>query len=166
MYDELLETLAECKGLHVQFHDIYTPGRNDLMSNWIQKIIDGKQPEKSDTIFHWVHVRDALNAVRILSENSVKGKMDLCGRRAWTQEMVLDEIRHLWLRFQNTMEHSHSLESLSEIPSPAAVTYSGERRRPDLEPLHTALLSCGLDGWRPMTAIRVGIMECMAYLLE
>ena len=101
-----------------------------------------------------------------LSENSVKGKMDLCGRRAWTQEMVLDEIRHLWLRFQNTMEHSHSLESLSEIPSPAAVTYSGERRRPDLEPLHTALLSCGLDGWRPMTAIRVGIMECMAYLLE
>ena len=50
---------------------------------------------------------------------------------------------------------------LSVRPSPAAVQYSGERRRPDLAPLHNALVECGTDGWRPMTAMRwVDGMHC------
>ena len=96
----------------------------------------------------------------------MKGTFQLCGRRAWTQQMVVDEIKGLWYRFQNAVGHSHTIESLSEVPSPAAVRYSGERRRPNLGPLHDALIDCGTDGWRPMTAMRVGLMECIAYSTE
>ena len=80
--------------------------------------------------------------------------------------MVTDEIRRLWTRFQNSIEHSHTIDSLSETPSPAAVQYSGERRRPNLAPLHDALVGCGTGGWRPMTAMRVGLMECLAHSFE
>ena len=59
-----------------------------------------------------------------------------------------------------------TIESLSEVPSPAAVRYSGERRRPNLGPLHDALVNCGADGWRPMIAMRVGLMECIAHSVE
>jgi hypothetical protein len=40
---------------------------------------------------------------------------------------------------------------------------NGRAERPDLAPLHEALLRCGSDGWRPLTSIRVGIMECIAF---
>ena len=117
-------------------------------------------------IYHWVHIRDAESARRTLSAYGIQGHFQLCGRRAWTQEMVTDEISRLWKRFQNSIEHSHTIDSLSETPSPAAVQYSGERRRPNLAPLHDALIGCGADGWRPMTAMRVGLMECIAHSFE
>ena len=128
--------------------------------------MNNEEPETDDTIYHWVHIRDAEVAQRILEENEMKGTFQLCGRRAWTQQMVVDEIKVLWSRFQNTVGHSHTIESLSEVPSPAAVRYSGERRRPNLGPLHDALIDCGTDGWRPMTAMRVGLMECIAHSTE
>ena len=128
--------------------------------------MNDEEPENDDTIYHWVHIRDAEVAQRILEENEVRGTFQLCGRRAWTQQMVVDEIKGLWSRFQNAVEHSHTIESLSEVPSPAAVRYSGERRRPNLGPLHDALIDCGTDGWRPMTAMRVGLMVCIAFSTE
>jgi len=166
MLNQLDNLLSSTTGLEIRLHDVYSPGGDDLLSTWIAAVIHGKNLQSTTQIFHWVHVRDALNAVRILVDNRVEGEFDLCGRRAWTQAMVLDEIKMLWNRFQNTIDHSHSAESLTNIASPAAVTYVGERRRPNLGPLHSALMACGQDGWRPMTPIRVGIMECMAELSE
>lgn len=150
----------------VRLHDVYDPAGSGLLNIWVSAIIAGEEPEATDAIHHWVHVRDAEVAQRILEEHDVEGEFDLCGRRAWTQAMVLDEIRHLWSRFQHTLNHSHSAASLTEVPSPAAVTYTGPRRRPDLGPLHDALVACGSDGWRPMTAMRVGLMECIAHSVE
>ncbi|MEE3082631.1 MAG: hypothetical protein VX320_00895 [Candidatus Thermoplasmatota archaeon] len=166
MLDKLEKLLSSASGLDIRFHDVYSPGGDDQLSVWIGDVISGRNSEKTEQIFHWVHARDAGNAVQILVENQVKGEFDLCGRRAWTQAMVLDEIIMLWKRFQDTIGYSHSVESLANIASPAAVTYEGERRRPDLGPLHSALLSCGTDGWRPMIPMRVGIMECIASLYE
>ena len=152
--------------LEIEFIDVYSPGGNGPINRWISEILVGNEPVTDSTIYHWVHIRDAEVAQRILSENAVKGIFQLCGRRAWTQKMVVDEIKVLWSRFQNALEHAHSIESLSEVPSPAAVRYRGERRRPNLGPLHDALVACGTDGWRPMTAMRVGLMECIAHSAE
>ena len=80
--------------------------------------------------------------------------------------MVLDEINRLWLRYQNAVHGTHTIESLSDITSPAAFQIDAKDLRPDLGPLHDALLSCGTDGWRPMIAIRVGLMECIASTIE
>ncbi len=152
--------------LELRFIDVYDPNGSGLMNEWVNSILRNEEPTVDDSIYHWVHVRDAESAKRILIENNVIGTFDLSGRRAWTQQMVVDEIKGLWVRFQNTLDHSHTIESLSEVPSPAAVTYTGERRRPDLSPLHDALVGCGTDGWRPMTAMRVGLMECIAVSSE
>jgi hypothetical protein len=53
---------------------------------------------------------------------------------------------------------------LSEIPSPAANQFEGERKRPDLEPLHEAMKNAGREeGWRPLTPMRVALMEFLAH---
>ena len=148
--------------LKIEFIDVYSPSGCGPINQWISAVMNDEEPETDDAIYHWVHIRDAEFAQRVLEENNVGGTFQLCGRRAWTQQMVVDEIKGLWSRFQNAVEHSHTIESLSEVPSPAAVRYSGERRRPNLGPLHDALVACGADGWRPMTAMRVGLMECIA----
>jgi|TARA_A100001037_G_scaffold48372_1_gene40241 hypothetical protein len=152
--------------LTIEYIDVYAPGGNGPINQWVDAILSGNQPKVDSEIYHWVHIRDAESAHRTLSAHGVLGHFLLCGRRAWTQEMVTDEIRRLWTRFQNSIEHSHTIDSLSETPSPAAVQYSGERRRPNLAPLHDALVGCGTDGWRPMTAMRVGLMECIAHSFE
>jgi hypothetical protein len=154
------------ESLEIEFIDVYSPKGNGPINHWIGAILNGLEPEYDGSIYHWVHIRDAEVAQRILTENGISGHYQLCGRRAWTQQMVVDEIKGLWSRFQNAVEHSHTIESLSEVPSPAAVRYDGERRRPNLGPLHDALVSCGVDGWRPMTAMRVGLMECIACSTE
>ena len=152
--------------LEIEFIDVYSPEGEGPINEWIEAVLGGLDPESDDSIYHWVHIRDAEVAKRILVENEITGDFQLCGRRAWTQMMVVDEIRGLWSRFQNAVDHSHTVESLSEVPSPAAVRYSGERRRPNLGPLHDALVNCGTDGWRPMIAMRVGLMECIAHSVE
>ena len=152
--------------LSIEYIDVYSPSGDGPINHWVDSILAGGKPKKDQQIYHWVHIRDAESAHRILSENQINGRFQLCGRRAWTQEMVLSEIDRLWARFKNTIEHSHTIESLSEIPSPAAVQYSGKRQRPNLAPLHDALIECGTDGWRPMMAMRVGLMECIAHSFE
>ncbi|MEC7704629.1 MAG: hypothetical protein VYC11_01160 [Candidatus Thermoplasmatota archaeon] len=152
--------------LEVEFIDVYSPSGGGIINNWVSDIIAGIIPEKDENIRHWMHIRDAINARETLERNNMQGYFVICGRRAWTQDMVLDEIRGLWTRYQNTLSHSHTISSLSELSSPAAVSYSGERRRPDLGPIHQALLDCGTDGWRPSIAMRMGLMECIAHSIE
>ena len=152
--------------LVIEYIDVYSPNGSAPINEWVSSIIAGQEPKEDSSIYHWVHIRDAEVAARILSENDVCGTFQLCGRRAWTQRMVVDEIKRLWSRFLNAVEHTHSAESLSDVPSPAAVRYCGERRRPNLGPLHDALIDSGTNGWRPMVAMRVGLMECIAYSAE
>ena len=154
------------ESLNIQYIDVYSPDGDSPINHWVSSILAGNEPQNDDTIYHWVHLRDAEIAKRILAQHDVTGTFDICGRRAWTQKMVVDEIKGLWSRFQNAVKHSHTSQSLSDIPSPAAVRYSGERRRPNLGPLHDNLVACGTDGWRPMTAMRVGLMECIAHSVE
>ena len=93
-----------------------------------------------------------------------QGVVDLCGRRAWGPDSVISEINLLWDRFTNAITYSHTAESLSNIPSPAAVQYEGERLRPDLKPLHDAMQIAGREeGWRPLTPMRVALMEFLAH---
>jgi hypothetical protein len=77
---------------------------------------------------------------------------------------VISEINLLWHRFTNAITNSHTVESLSGIPSPAAIQYEGKRLRPDLKPLHEAMQNAGREeGWRPLTPMRVALMEFLAY---
>jgi hypothetical protein len=77
---------------------------------------------------------------------------------------VLDEMGLLWGRYTDALNLSHSIESLSSIPGPAAAQIKRRVTRPNLTPLHDALKSAGRDeGWHPLTAMRLGIMELFAH---
>lgn len=152
--------------LQIEQIDVYSPHGNGPINYWIRDIIEGRIPEVDDEVYYWVHIRDAERAIETLELNNIAGNFSLSGRRAWDQRMVLDEIVRLWTRFQNAVHGTHTAESLGEPPSPAASQVEGNQTRPDLGPLHEAMMSCGTDGWRPLIAMRVGLMECIAAELE
>ncbi|HJM66899.1 MAG TPA: hypothetical protein QF555_05085 [Candidatus Thalassarchaeaceae archaeon] len=152
--------------LHIEQVDVYSPHGNGPINHWIQDIIQDRIPEIDNEVHYWVHIRDAERAIETLKLNNISGKFSLSGRRAWNQNMVLDEIVRLWTRFQNAVHGTHTAKSLEEPPSPAAFQVEGDNTRPDLGPLHDALMGCGTDGWRPLIAMRVGLMECIAVELD
>jgi len=143
--------------------DVYAPGQDDLLNLWVRRIISGEDIELDQTVHYWVHIRDIERAERDLRAHNEIGEYDICGRRAWSQQMVLSEITLLWNRYNATISGTHTAETLGDIPSPAALSVDGRAERPNLTPLHEALLRCGSDGWRPLTSMRVGIMECIAF---
>ena len=152
--------------LHIEHIDVYSPDGVGTINQWVSDIVKGIEPQREERIRFWVHIRDADRAFETLKNNDVSGNFQLSGRRAWNQEMILNEINILWTRYQNAVHGTHTIESLSDITSPAAFQIDANNLRPDLAPLHDALLSCGTDGWRPLIAIRVGLMECIASAIE
>lgn len=152
--------------LHIENIDVYSPDGTETINQWVSDIVKGIEPQLEERIRFWVHIRDAERAFETLKNNEISGNFLLSGRRAWNQEMILNEINILWIRYQNAVHGTHTIESLSDITSPAAFQIDANNLRPDLGPLHDALLSCGTDGWRPLIAIRVGLMECIASAIE
>ena len=155
-------------------HDILVPQQVngwgvEILSDWINWVKGGSQgppPEDIDAR-HWVHIRDATDAIVQISltdGDTPNGVIDLAGRRAWSSDAVLDEMKLLWRRYTDALHLSHTVESLTNVPSPASQQFEGQISRPDLVPLHNALLASGREeGWRPLTAMRVGLMELFAH---
>jgi len=139
---------------------------NDVMTDWVNQILNGKKPVPESNIRFWVNVRDVVDAISTIclnkEEKTPNGKYRMCGRRAWEMEDVTDEIRVLWERYNNSINHSHTIESLSEVPSPVRGIHSEVGERPDLSSLHEVLIRSGGDGWHPLVPMRVSLMEMIA----
>lgn len=159
----------------VRIHDILVPEGvigwgSDVLNDWVDWVKDGADGIAPIDLEarHWVHIRDATDAIALIALADVgamsQGVIDLAGRRAWSPNAVLDEMRLLWGRYTNAVNLSHTIESLTNVPSPAATQFSGSTSRPDLGPLHDAMQAAGRsEGWRPLTAMRVGLMELFAH---
>ena len=160
--------------LIVRIHDLLIPespnewGPRDI-HEWSYSIMEGaNKNEASDfQARHWLHVRDATDALSLLimadSDVMPSGILNMSGRRAWGPQEVLEEMTLLWSRFTNTLNHSHTPESLSAIPSPVLESSRGSVSRPDLGSLHEALRELGTDGWHPLVPMRVALMEVFAH---
>ena len=155
----------------VELKDVVIPngGRkwgNDIMIDWIRQVKCGGEPKTEPRDRFWVNVRDVTDAITCLCMNekepNLSGSFRMCGRRAWSSENVIDEIRILWERYNNAINHSHTIESLSEIPSPVRGIYSEKSETPDLGGIHQALIASGSEGWHPVVPMRVSIMEMIA----
>jgi len=156
----------------VELKDVVIPngGRNwgnEIMIDWIRQIKLGGEPKTEPRDRFWVNVRDVTEAISCLCMNekepNLSGTFRMCGRRAWSSEHVIDEIRILWERYNNAINHSHTIESLSEVPSPVRGIYSERSETVDLGSLHNALIAVGGEGWHPMVPMRVSIMEMIAH---
>ena len=160
--------------LTFRVHDILVPQQVngwgvEVLSVWIDWVKSGSQgypPEDIDAR-HWVHIRDATDAIVQISLTDAEianRVIDLAGRRAWSSSAVLDEMKLLWRRYTDALHLSHTVESLTNVPSPASQQFEGQISRPDLVPLHNAMIASGREeGWRPLTAMRVGLMELFAH---
>ena len=158
-------------GIVIELRDVIIPngGRNwgnGIMIDWIEQIMSGNQPALESNTRFWVNVRDVVDAISDIclneKENIPDGNYRMCGRRSWEMGDVVDEIRVLWERYSNAINHSHTVESLSEVPSPVRGIHSEIAERPDLSNLHEALIKSGGDGWHPLVPMRVSLMEMIA----
>ena len=158
-------------------HDILVPQQvngwgSKILSDWVDWVKDGSEsnPPEDVEARHWVHIRDATDAIAQISlavdipDNLIFRYIDVAGRRAWTSNAILDEMKLLWRRYNDSLHLTHTVESLTNVPSPASQQFEGEISRPNLAPLHDAMVATGREeGWRPLTAMRVGLMELFAH---
>ena len=156
----------------IELQDVIIPGisgswGNQRMIDWVRQIKNEIEPEIEHVDRFWVNVRDVTDAIACLcmseKETGLSGNFRMCGRRNWSSEDVIDEIRILWERYNNAINHSHTIESLSEIPSPVRGIYSKKSKTPDLSAIHKALIASGSEGWHPVVPMRVSIMEMIAH---
>ena len=160
--------------IYFHVHDILVPQQvngwgSKILSDWVDWVKDGSEgnPPEDVEARHWVHIRDATDAITQISLTEADiavGVIDLAGRRAWSSDAVLDEMKLLWRRYTDSLYLTHTVESLTNVPSPASQQFEGKISRPNLAPLHDAMLAAGREeGWRPLTAMRVGLMELFAH---
>ena len=164
---------SENSNLIITLSDVIIPNGgnywgNEIIIEWVRKVKQGELPNYGSEIRYWVNVRDVADAITIISmstEESVKtGRMKMCGRRGWKGKYVIEEIRLLWDRYTNAINHSHTKESLSNIPSPVRGIDSGSTPSPDFQSLHSALIDSGGEGWHPLVPLRTSLMEVIASL--
>ena len=102
-------------GIIIELSDVIIPngGRkwgNGVMTDWIQKIMNGEKPDPEAKTRFWVNVRDVVDAISSIclseGEKLPNGNYSMCGRRAWEMDDVTDEIRILWERYNNSINHS------------------------------------------------------------
>ena len=156
--------------LIVRIHDLLIPespsdwGPRDI-HEWSSMIMEGENESPEMQSRHWLHVRDATDALSLLimADTIPNGVLNMSGRRAWKPQEVLGEMALLWDRFTNALNHSHTTKSLSAIPSPVPESSRESVSRPDLGPLHEALRELGTDGWHPLVPMRVALMEVFAH---
>ena len=159
--------------LIVRVHDLIVPSGGGewgtgILSGWVEGVKRGDIEDRPNNAKarHWVHVRDVVDALAILTmaeaDPIAKGTIDVCGRRAWAEQDVIEEIGLLWQRYLNAIHHSHTPESLSDVPSPVRASDVTHSNRPDLGPLHNALINAGSEGWHPLVPMRTALMELIA----
>ena len=161
---------SENAGLLVTLRDVIIPDGsrdwgNGTLLDWIEQIKLGEIPQTNSDSRYWVNVRDVADALTTLalSEDGLVsiGQVNMCGRRGWNGADVVDEIRVLWERYNNAINHSHTAESLSGVPSPVR-SIVPQVERPELGGLHRALIESGGEGWHPLVTMRTSLMELIA----
>ena len=164
---------SENSNLIITLSDVIIPNGGNNWGNgtiieWVRKVKQGELPEHGSEIRYWVNVRDVADAISIISMSKAgfikNGKMKMCGRRGWQGKYVIEEIKLLWDRYTNAINHSHTKESLSNIPSPVRGIDSGSTSGPDFQSLHRALIDSGGEGWHPLVPLRTSLMEVIASL--
>ena len=109
---------------------------------------------------YWIHVRDVVDMISLLFSNLPNGVIDVSGRRCWSHEAMSSELEMLFKRVKAAENKTFQLENLKIFEPKIEPTIA--QQRPDLSPLHSALLKVGAVGWHPLVPFRVGLMECIA----
>lgn len=154
-------------GENLIVHDLI-PTRNDRwMPDEFKSWSAGK--EYAGRPRYWLSVIDAANAIAHLANaGSQYSELHMCGRREWLCEDTQAEFQMLWDRTTQGQSGEFTAQTLfgHEIAGMEAKPIQAETStRPDLQPLHNALLEITGDGWRPLIPLRTAIMTIIADII-
>ena len=154
-------------GKNLIVHDLI-PTRNDRwMPDEFKSWSTGK--EYVGRSRYWLSVIDAANAIAHLANAGSKySGLHMCGRREWLCEDTQAEFQMLWDRTTQGQSGEFTAQTLfgHEIAGMEAKPVQAETStRPDLQPLHNALLEITGDGWRPLIPLRTAIMTIIADII-
>lgn len=146
-----------------------------LLIEWYQALINGCDIADDSRPKHWwVSQMDVVDAIArlLLSEQTFAADINICGRRAWSTNQTVEEMKMLYSRSIAGQSGSFGAQHLINPPTPTIeVEQLGDIndeqfQRPDLDTLHRLLVECDGDGWRPMMPIRSAIMMFLAGAIE
>ena len=146
-----------------------------VIENWYNAITNNETIDSDIRPRHWwvseMDVADSI--VRILiSEHPFPPNANISGRRAWSDDQTVEELR---LLFSRTMAGKSGMFSAQHLTTPSSPIIEveaiskvddNEHPRPDLESIHQVLVSCDGDGWRPLMPIRSALMMFLAGALQ
>ena len=156
-------------GSVILIHDLIIPNGGNYwggreIRTIIQSVINDEKIVPKNKINYWINVRDVVSAISTIIFGKKKdfGILPISGRRGWSDSDIISETEILWSRYNNSINNSHTIESLSNIPSPVRNIEHVSENRPNLKPVHDCIISCGGQGWHPVESMRTSIMELIA----
>ena len=156
-------------GSVIVIHDLIIPNGGNYwggreIRTIIQSVINDEKIIPRNKINYWINVRDVVSAISTIIFGKKKdfGILPISGRRGWSDSDIISETEILWSRYNNSINNSHTIESLSNIPSPVRNIEHVSENRPNLKPVHDCIISCGGQGWHPVESMRTSIMELIA----
>jgi hypothetical protein len=146
-----------------------------IIQNWYNAIINNQTITSDLRPKHWwvseMDVADSI--VRILvSDQSFPTFANISGRRAWSDDQTVEEMKLLFSRTMAGKSGMFSAQHLTTPPSPIIEVEAisqlndNEYPRPDLESIHQVLVACDGDGWRPLMPIRSALMAFLAGAIQ
>ena len=153
----------------ILIHDLIIPNGGNYwggreIRTIIRSIINDETITPKNNVNYWVNVRDVVPAIStiIMGKKEDFGVLSLSGRRGWSDSDIISETEILWSRYKNSINYTHTTESLASIPSPVRNTEQISENRPNLKPFHDCIISSGGQGWHPVESMRTSIMELIA----
>ena len=160
----------------VAIHDMIPSTRtstigNDLLSSMVEAL-DSNQNynlnNSSDDCYWWVSEGDVATGIYRLVLSAPKGanKLNICGRRAWTEKATFDQLSMLYNRTIAGTTGAFEVNDLTHSPIVPDGIQSIEKKpnyqRPDLSTIHDLLVKSGGEGWRPIIPLRTSLMLYLA----
>ena len=116
----------------------------------------------------WVSQQDvATGLVRLIDNVALlPAKLDICGRRGWTESETFQQLELLYNRTMAASSGQFQTDHLEPKPvihpTVAKVSQITPSTRPDLSIINELLLDIDGEGWRPLIPLRTSLMHYLA----
>jgi len=171
-WDDSSEPTARGSVCVLRIRDMLAPGReHPLGESDIDAMLDalsiGQPSIPTLAARHWVAQRDVVDAIESLIEHPDPWghSVEVCGRRCWDPIDLFAELSMLWRRFEHSSSATIDVEDLKVKP-PQTSAGAGEGPEPDHSGLHRLLEQINGVGWKPLTPMRIALMELLSDRLD
>ena len=151
----------------LRIRDVLAPRReHPYGESDIDAMLDAISSEQSTVSVlagrNWLSQRDVIDVIESLIEHPGPWgqSVEVCGRRCWNPSDIFAELSMLWRRYEHGSSATFDIDDLSVKP-PLTSAGVGEGPEPDHSGLHRLLGDVNGVGWKPLTPMRIALMELL-----